>query len=141
MTIRTVADVMTSEVVAVSADATVTAAAQQMREHHIGDVLVVEDGSLVGMVTDRDLAVRVLAEKRDPSSTPVGEISSAALVSVGSGVPTNDAVELMRAAAIRRLPVVTEGQHPIGIVSIGDLAMAHDERSALAGISAALPNT
>jgi CBS domain-containing protein len=110
-----------------------------MRDGSIGDVVVLEDGQVRGILTDWDIVVRVLAEGRDPAGTTVGEICSRELTTLS---PTNaiaDAVAVMRDKAIRRLPVV-EGGRLVGMVSLGDLAVERDPESVLGGISAAPPN-
>jgi CBS domain-containing protein len=137
---RTVAELMTREPATVHDDDTVARAAQLMREQHTGDVAVVEDGGrLVGVVTDRDIAVRIVAEER-PASTRVADAASHDDLAVISPQATLDqAVSVMRDRAVRRLPVVEDGRL-VGMVSIGDLAIERDERSALADISAAEPN-
>lgn len=140
MTPQSVGNVMTPEVIGVSPSAPVTEAAEMMREYDVGDVLVVEDGRAQGIVTDRDLAVRVLAAHREPESTTVREICSEDLISVLPDVPVSEAVGLMREHAIRRLPVIAADGQPQGVVTIGDLAVAEDPKSALADISAAPPN-
>nr|WP_199702035.1 CBS domain-containing protein [Jiangella rhizosphaerae] len=138
---QTVADVMTREVVAVPVAASVADAARAMRDHDIGDVLALDEGLVWGIVTDRDLVVRVLAEGMDPDATTVADVCSGDLVTVRPGDDAGRAVELMRSAAVRRLPVVDDQGRPQGVVSLGDLALASDPRSALADISAAPPNT
>ena len=116
-------------------------AAEAMRANDIGDVVVVDDnGAISGILTDRDIVVRVVAEGRDPRSTRIGDIASRELTAVSPDDPVDRAVLLMRERAIRRLPVVDKGK-PVGIVSIGDLALDRDPDSALADISAAPPNT
>jgi CBS domain-containing protein len=136
---QTVADLMTSKPATVSRTTPAEEAAKLMASSDAGNVLVVEDGKFVGIVTDRDIAVRLVAKGKDPS-TPVAEIcSSTDLVTVTSNTPVDKAVQLMRQKAIRRLPVVNDGQ-PVGVISIGDLAMEKDPRSALADISVAEGN-
>ena len=135
----TVAEVMARDPATVNADSPVSEAARIMRAADVGDVLVLDSGRLSGIVTDRDIAIRVVAENKNPD-TPVSEACSGAeLTTVTPDTKVEQAVQLMRRQAIRRLPVV-EGEHPVGIVSIGDLAIERDERSALADISAAEPN-
>lgn len=133
-------EVMTPAPVAVSPDTTLVEVGDLMRRHGIGDVLVVHEGRLRGLVTDRDIVVRAVAEHRDMSRTAVAEICSTNLITVRPGADADEAVRLMRAHTVRRLPVV-DGDRPIGMVSIGDLAVQRDERSALADISAEPPNT
>ncbi|NDU76907.1 CBS domain-containing protein [Actinomadura sp. DSM 109109] len=133
-------EVMTPAPVAVSPDTNLVEVGDLMRRHGIGDVLVVHEGRLRGLVTDRDIVVRAVAEHRDPSRTAVADICSTNMITVAPGADADEAVRLMRANAVRRLPVV-DGDRPIGMVSIGDLAVQRDERSALADISAEPPNT
>lgn len=136
---KTLADVMSKEPVTMKHSETAMNAAKQMRESNVGDILVTEDGSLCGIVTDRDLVVRCLAEGKDPGVTELGHLCSKDPVTLSKDADVSDAVELMRKKAIRRIPVV-DGKIPVGIVSIGDLAVEIDRRSALAEISAAAPN-
>ncbi|MGW7441978.1 CBS domain-containing protein [Kitasatospora sp. NPDC054795] len=133
-------EIMTTNPVAVGPLTSLTEAARRMRDADIGDVLVVDDGRLRGLVTDRDLLVRAMAEGKDPGQTTVHEVCSDDLVRVGPDDDVARAVDLMRDHALRRLPV-TEDERPVGIVSLGDLALERDRRSALADISAAEPNS
>jgi CBS domain-containing protein len=132
-------DIMTQNPVTVQSTDSVVAAARSMRDGNIGDVVVVERGQIQGILTDRDIVVRALAEGRDPASTTVGEICTRELTTLSPSDSINDAVTTMREKAIRRLPVV-DGGRPVGIVSLGDLAVERDPESALGGISAAPPN-
>jgi CBS domain-containing protein len=133
-------DIMTRKVHTVRSDATLLDVARVMRDNKIGDVLVTErDGSLRGIVTDRDIVVRADADGKPLDTTQVGEICSDQLVKLAPNSTIDEAVKVMREHAIRRIPVVRDGQ-PIGIVSIGDLARHQDPRSALAQISSAPPN-
>ncbi len=131
---------MTRNPVNVRTTATLAIAAQLMRDREIGDVLVVrEDGSLCGLVTDRDLVVKGLAEGLDANSATIEEICGHNPVTLSSDQTVKDAVKLMREHDIRRLPVV-DGGDLVGIVSLGDLAIEKDPGSALADISQAPPN-
>jgi CBS domain-containing protein len=112
-----------------------------MRDNDIGDVLVVRNGKLHGIVTDRDLVVRVVAAGLDPERTNLDDICSAQVVVLAPDDSVNDAIHLMREHALRRLPVVGDDGKPLGIVSMGDLAVLRDPESALADVSAAPPNT
>jgi signal-transduction protein with cAMP-binding, CBS, and nucleotidyltransferase domain len=136
---RRIRDVMTRSPIAVGEDASVTQAARKMRDEDIGDVLIQRDDELTAILTDRDIAVRVVAEDRPPADTPVREVASKELLTVSPDDPVSEAVRLMRGKAIRRVAVV-EGGRPVGIVSIGDLAMERDPDSALADISEAKAN-
>jgi CBS domain-containing protein len=135
----TVRDVMTSDPVTMSESATIVSAAQAMRDADIGAVIVMRDNDVSGILTDRDTTVRAVAEEKDPHRTTVGEIYTRNPTTVSPSDDVDRAVELMREQAVRRLPVVENGK-PVGIVSIGDLALDRDPRSALADISAAPPN-
>jgi CBS domain-containing protein len=135
----TVRDVMTSALVTFPENATAAEAAQGMREWDIGDVLVERDGKVAGIVTDRDIVVRAVAEGRAPSSVKLSEICSDMLVTVAPTDTVEQAVRIMRDNALRRVPVF-EGDRAVGIVTLGDLAMERDGSSALADISAAPPN-
>jgi CBS domain-containing protein len=136
---QTVSEVMTRNPVALQAEASLVEAARAMRDHDIGAVVVLDDDALRGIVTDRDLVVRALAEGGDPRSTALAQVCSEELLSLSPQDTVEHAVELMRRHAVRRLPVV-EASRPVGIVSLGDLAVERDPGSALGGISAADPN-
>ncbi len=135
-----VSELMTSAPVILSSGQSVADAARAMREAGIGDVLVMDDGQLKGLVTGRDIVVRAVADGRDPGSTPVGEACSPDLVTVTPDDDADTAVRRMRERSVRRVPVVKNGR-PVGVLSIGDMAIERHERSALADISAARPNT
>jgi CBS domain-containing protein len=139
--VQSIREVMTPNPVAMSAGSTVTDAARAMRDNDIGDVVVLDSNENVcGIVTDRDIAVRAVAEGHNPAEVELKDICSRALVSLGPASSVDDAVRLMREQALRRLPVVDAGK-AVGIVSLGDLAMERDPESALAEISAAPSNT
>lgn len=135
---QSIREVMTEQPVVCPADATLVEAARLMRDRDIGDVLVQKGDELCGIVTDRDLVVRGLADDRTGSS-PLGDLCSNELVALGPDDAVQDAVALMRDRSIRRLPIVDDGK-AIGVVSLGDLAVGRDETSVLAGISAAPAN-
>jgi CBS domain-containing protein len=134
-----VRDVMTKDVVTVDASTPIADAARRMRDDDIGNVLVTEGSSLRGILTDRDITVRAVAEGSDTQRQTVGEIISGDLVTLTPDEDQHDAAQKMRAHSVRRLPVV-EGNRPVGIVSIGDLAVSLEPETALADISADTPN-
>jgi CBS domain-containing protein len=101
-----------------------------MRDWGIGAVLVVNDQALYGLVTDRDLVVRAVAESKGPDE-PVGPLSSGDLIAVHADDDTAVAERLMRQHAVHRLPVIEDGQ-VAGVVSLGDLALPDDPASSLA---------
>ena len=136
-----VQEIMTTQIQSVPERATLRDVARTMRDRQIGDVLVTDNnGKLCGIVTDRDLVVRALADDKDLDTTQVKEICTDQLETLDPSSSIDDAVTLMREKAIRRIPVVRDGV-PVGIVSIGDLAVERDPRSALADISAAEPSS
>jgi CBS domain-containing protein len=139
---QAVREVMTSNPVALSASTPLVEAARAMRDRDVGAVVVLQsDGaSACGVVTDRDVAIRAVAEGRDPRATTLDEICSHEVVTVGPDDSIDTAVDLMRQHAIRRLVVVGEGNRPQGILSLGDLAVEREPDSALGEISAAEPN-
>ena len=135
----TVGEVMTVAPSTVEKDAPASDAARAMLDADVGALLVLDEGDLYGIVTDRDIAIRVVAEGRDASSTTVAETCSADPTAVDSDASVDEAVRLMSEHALRRLPV-KEGGQPVGIVSLGDLAVERDPDSALAEISTTDPN-
>ena len=136
-----VRDVMTTNPVTCLPTATVHEAAELMRDERIGDVLVEDpvDG-LRGIVTDRDLVVRAIAPGFDPAAVRVGDVCTPTVHCVPLDASIRHVVELMRDAAVRRIPVVDENNRAVGIVAIGDLAAWQDRTSVLGGISASAPN-
>jgi CBS domain-containing protein len=140
MPMQTVRDVMTANVVTLPSETTLAEAARTMREQDIGDIVVSNDSGLAGLVTDRDIVVRAVAERFDPGSTTIGEILTQDLVTVRPDDTVQSAALLMRDHAVRRVLVCEEDQKLVGIVSIGDLAEEIDPESVLGGISKAEPN-
>lgn len=136
---KTIKDIMTTNPMALPSSATAVDAARAMTEKNIGDVIVLDDGEVCGIVTDRDIVVRALGKGRDPKSVELKDICSKTLATLEPESKIGDAVQLMRDKALRRLPVIEHGK-PVGIVSLGDLAIERDRKSALANISAAAPN-
>ncbi|MEV1178095.1 CBS domain-containing protein [Nonomuraea sp. NPDC049784] len=135
---KTVADVMTSRPATVEADQPVSVAAVLMRDNDAGAVIVNDNGRMQGIITDRDITVRVVAAGKSPQ-TPVREACSPYVEAVDPDTTIDQAVRLMRSHAVRRLPVLEDGR-AVGIVSLGDLALERDPNSALADISAAEGN-
>src|SRR5687767_15738497 len=136
---RTVEEIMTRDPRTVNADDPIIEAARTMRDSDIGDVIVLQDGDVGGIVTDRDIVVRGLADGRDPQSTSVSEVCTTGIEAIEPGASVEDALRKMREADIRRLPVVEDGR-PVGIISLGDLAVEREPDSTLADISAASPD-
>jgi len=129
-----VRDVMTPGPIGVDYHQSIAEAARTMRDWGVGAVLVVRNDSLYGLVTDRDLVVRAVAEARG-ADEPVGPLSSANLIGVDSDADVREAIRLMREHTVRRLPVLEDGQ-VAGIVSLGDLTMQDEPPLAFAQLSA-----
>lgn len=134
-----VRDVMTTDPITLDASAAIRRAAELMRERDVGDVLVVRDGELLGIVTDRDIVVRAVAASADLEA-PVGEICSGDLATVSPDAPLDAARDRMRKRAVRRVPVVDDDGAPVGILSLGDLAIELAPHSPLNRINTTPPN-
>ena len=133
-------DVMTRVVHSVGEHASIREVARLMRDENVGDVLVTDaQGKLCGIITDRDVVVRAVAESDDIDSLRAIDICTDHVVTLDASSGVDDAVKLMTEKAIRRIPVV-ENDIPIGIVTIGDLAAQREPASALGMISQAAPN-
>jgi CBS domain-containing protein len=131
-----VRDIMTSDPVTLPLDASARQAAQAMRDQDIGDVLVTDGDQLHGIVTDRDLVVRGLAERDDLSDVSLREVCTRQPITATPDDDADSAIFRMRQNAVRRIPVVERGR-PVGVLSLGDAAIEKDPDSALANISAA----
>jgi CBS domain-containing protein len=136
---QNIREVMTLNPVTIPVDMAVVDAARLMRDRDIGNIIVMNESGVAGILTDRDIAVRVVASQREPSKTTVGDVCSKDVHCIEHTATVEDAIQMMRDKAVRRIPVVQDGR-PVGIVSIGDLALERDRGSALADISAAPPN-
>ena len=136
---QTVNEIMTHDPRTIDAGGTLVDAARQMADGDVGAVIVTDDGGIAGIITDRDIVVRAIAEGRDPGSTQVRDASTANPTTLAPDQSIDDAIRIMREQDIRRIPVVQDGR-PVGILSIGDLAVERDTDSALADISASDPN-
>lgn len=137
--VATVKDSMTTDPTTIAADQSVHEAAELMRNQDIGALVVVDGERVAGVVTDRDIVVRIIATGGSPN-TEERQACSDEVVTLSPDDPIRDAVQIMRDRAVRRIPVVS-GNDLVGIVSIGDLAIDYDSDSALADISAEEPNT
>jgi CBS domain-containing protein len=137
---QSIREVMTPTPQTVPSDATLQDAAREMKQDDIGAVLVRDNGSVSGILTDRDIVVRAIAEGRDPSSTKVSDVASRDVKTLTPDSSIEDAIRIVREQNVRRIPVVDDNGEPQGIVSIGDLAVERDTDSALADISSEPPN-
>lgn len=135
----TVGEFMTTRLVTMDGGDTLTAAAQQMRDSAIGDVIVTNGDNVIGIVTDRDITVRGVAEQMNPASATLSQILTQDVVTVTQYDDAVAAADLMRTYGVRRLPVVEDGRL-IGLISLGDLAVEREPQSVLADISADEPN-
>ncbi len=117
-----ISEVMSSDVQTTSPDATIEEAAQEMRDGDFGLLPVGDEEQLLGVITDRDIAIRAVAEGRGPS-TPVSEIMSEDVIWAHEDDSIEEAAEIMSDNQIRRLPVVNAEQRLVGIVSLGDFAV------------------
>jgi len=132
-----IGEVCNREVVIVQPGETVLEAAQLMRRHHVGDVVVVEERGgrrvPVGIVTDRDLVLEVMAPQIDPVTVTVRDILTTDLVTIKKDAGLFEAIEYMHAKGVRRLPVVDGNGGLVGILTLDDLIeLLADEMTALA---------
>jgi CBS domain-containing protein len=125
---KSVRDAMTEDPRSIAASASVVEAARLMREQHIGSLPVTEDERLVGMITDRDITTRVVAESAVPDTTSVGDVYSRDLISVEPNNELDEALKLMARHQVRRLPVVENGRL-VGMVAQADIALKESERT------------
>jgi CBS domain-containing protein len=124
---KSVRDAMTEDPRSIGASASVVEAARLMREEHIGSLPITDNEQLVGMITDRDITTRVVAEAADPKLTSVGDVSSGDLISVEPDKDLEEALLLMARHQVRRLPVVDNGKL-VGIVAQADIALSENEK-------------
>jgi CBS domain-containing protein len=116
-----VSEIMTTRIVSVTPGSSVRDAAVLMNRHNIGAVPVVDNGTVSGMITDRDIVLRCVSENRDPAAVKVSDICSSGAVSVKPSQSVRDAMHLMSAEQVRRLPVVDNGKL-VGMLSFADIA-------------------
>jgi CBS domain-containing protein len=129
MTMRkSVRDVMTQNPRTCDAGSSVIEAARVMKEEDVGSVPVLESGRLIGTLTDRDIVLRIVAEGRDPQSTKVMEVASSDLVTIDPQQNLDDALRMMATHQVRRLPVVEEDGHLVGILAQADAAREASEK-------------
>ena len=114
--------ILTRDPEVIGPDTSVKEAAQRMRSMDVGSLPVCDGRRLLGMVTDRDITIRITAEGRDPASTPVQEAMTPDIQYVFADQDVRDAAKIMREQQIRRLPVLDREKRLVGIVSLGDIA-------------------
>ena len=125
---QSIKDVMTSNPCTIDADKSVAYAAKMMREEDVGLAPIVEDDKLVGMLTDRDIAVRVVAEGRDPDQVKVRDVASKQVVTIDSQQDLDEALRIMAKHQVRRLAVVEEDGKLVGVVAQADVARQGDDK-------------
>jgi CBS domain-containing protein len=135
---QTVRDIMTADPRTVNASDSIVDAAKVMDQADVGPVIVLEDGAVSGILTDRDIVIRAVAEGKDPKSTKVGDVCTKDPTTLSPDEDVDRAISVMRDQKIRRLPVV-ENDRAVGILSLGDVAVDRDPGSTLAEISAGSP--
>ena len=125
---KTVREVMTSKLCSIDTDKPVAYAAKMMRDEDVGIAPIVEGDRLVGVLTDRDIAVREVAEGRDPEQVKAAEVASRDVVTLDPEQDLDEALRLMARHQVRRLPVVEEDGRLVGVVAQADVAKVADER-------------
>ena len=125
---RKIRDVMTSNPKSVEPSTPVQEVARLMRDQDVGPIPIVENGSVTGIVTDRDIVLKVVAEGKDPSSATVKEIASRDLITVDPEQTLDEALRLMAKHQVRRLPVCEEDGRLVGIVAQADIARTGDDQ-------------
>jgi CBS domain-containing protein len=125
---KSIRDLMTDKPCSIDADKSVAYAAKMMRDEDVGLAPIVEGDRLVGTLTDRDIAVRVVAEGRDPEATTAREVASTDVVTVDPDQDLDEALRLMARHQIRRLPVAEEDGRLVGIVAQADVARHGDDK-------------
>jgi len=120
-------DVMTSNPCSIDAEKSVAYAAKMMREEDVGLAPIVEGDKLIGMLTDRDIAIRVVAEGRNPEQVKVADVASKQVVTIDPQQDLDEALRIMAEHQVRRLPVVEEGGKLVGVVAQADIAREGDD--------------
>jgi CBS domain-containing protein len=124
---QSIKDVMTSNPRSIDADKSVAYAAQMMRDEDVGLAPIVEGDKLIGMLTDRDIAIRVVAEGRNPDQVTVREVASQHVVTIDPQQDLDEALRIMAKHQVRRLPVVEEDGRLVGVVAQADVAREGDD--------------
>jgi CBS domain-containing protein len=119
---KSIIEAMTSNPCAIESDRSVAYAAKMMKQEDVGVAPIVESGRLVGVLTDRDIAVRVVAEGKDPDSVSVRDVASSNVVTIDPQQDLDEALRLMARYQVRRLPVVEEDGRLVGVIAQADVA-------------------
>ena len=125
---HTIRDVMTSNPCTIDAERTVAYAAKMMQEEDVGLAPIVEGDKLIGMLTDRDIAIRIVAEGRNPDQVTVGEVASTQVVTIDPQQEHDEALRIMGKHQVRRLAVVEEDGKLVGVVAQADIAREGDDK-------------
>jgi CBS domain-containing protein len=123
---KSIKETMTSNPCSIDADKAVSYAAKMMRDEDVGLAPIVEGDKLIGTLTDRDIATRVVAEGRDPETTTVRDVASQDIVTIDPQQDLDEALRLMAQHQVRRLPVVEEDGRLVGVVAQADVAQQAD---------------
>lgn len=126
-------DIMNTRLIIVHNDASIAEAARIMKENNIGWLPVQEDHSIVGVVSDRDIVIRVISNKLDPKTTTVKEIASSTIVFCNETDDVKLIAEIMKEHQVRRLLVIDSDRNPVGVVSISDMALETEKERELTG--------
>jgi CBS domain-containing protein len=135
---QSINEIMTHDPKAVDKGTAIHEVARAMRDEDTGAIVVTDGGRFAGLVTDRDIVVRAVADGQGPD-TAVEAVCTTSVQTLTPDQTVDDAIEIVRSSNVRRIPVVQDGR-PVGIVSIGDLSIERDEHSALADLSSSPPN-
>jgi CBS domain-containing protein len=132
-----ISEIMTREPELIDPDSSIRDAARRMKNEDIGALPIGENDRLIGMVTDRDIAIRAVAENRDPSSTTVRDVMSEKIYYCFEDDDVEDAARCMAENRVRRLPILNRDKRLTGIVSLADIAQTGEEceKTALEGVS------
>jgi CBS domain-containing protein len=124
---QSIRDIMTSNPCSIDAEKSVAYAAKMMKEEDVGLAPIVEGDKLIGMLTDRDIAIRVVAEGRDPDQVKVRDVASKEVVTIDPQQDLDEALRIMGKHQVRRLPVVEEDGKLVGVVAQADIAREGDD--------------
>jgi CBS domain-containing protein len=127
-----VKEIMTENIETANADQMTIEAAKMMKDLNVGTIPVKEDGNVAGIITDRDIVVRLLAEEKDPNSTPLKDVMTKELTCCSTDDDVENAIKIMEDKKLRRLIVCDQQKNPVGILSLGDVAVK-SRRGKLAG--------
>jgi len=125
---QSIKDVMTSNPCTIDAGKSVAYAAKMMREEDVGLAPIVDGDKLIGMLTDRDIAIRIVAEGKNPDQVKVADVASKQVVTIDSQQDLEEALRIMAKHQVRRLAVVEEGGKLVGVVAQADIAREGDDK-------------